>query len=93
VRRTVSFGDRPAVVDERMISLIKQRLAEVEGSGCAAYRFKPGDRVVIRSAPLRDFEASFEDKLSYLGRAKILVDFLGGWTPCEMEIDCLEKAR
>jgi len=91
LRRIVSFGDQPALVDERVISFIKQRLTDIQESGCTAYRFKPGDRVAITSGPLRDFEAIFDQKLSSRDRAKILVDFVGRWTRCEVEIDCLEK--
>jgi len=93
LRRIVSFGDQPALVDERVISFIKQRLAEIEESGCAAHPFKPGDRVVVTSGPLRDFKAVFDRSLSSRDRARVLVDFLGRWTPCEVEIDSLEKAR
>ena len=93
LRRIVSFGDQPALVDERVISLIKQRLADIQESGCTAYRFKPGDQVAITSGSLRDFEAIFDQKLSSQDRAKILVHFLGRWTRCEVEIDCLEKVR
>ena len=93
LRRIVSFGDEPALVDERVISFIKQRLVEIEELGCTAYRFKPGDRLVVTSGSLRDFEAIFDHKLSSQGRAKILVDFLGRWTRCEVETDCLEKVR
>jgi len=93
LRRIVSFGDQPALVDEHVISFIKQRLADMQESGCTAYRFKPGDRVTITSGPLRDFEAVFDESLSSRDRAKILVDFIGRWTRCEVDIDCLEKVR
>ncbi len=93
LRRIVTFGDQPALVDEHLISFIKRRLADIQESGCTAYRFKPGDRVAITSGPLRDFEAIFDDKLSSRGRARILVDFLGRWTRCEVETHCLERVR
>jgi len=93
LRKVISFGDQPAVVDEQAISLIKQRLADIHELGLTAYRFKPGDRVVVKSGPLRDFEAVFDQKLSSRDRAKILVDFLGRGTRCEVEVDCLEKVH
>jgi len=93
LRRVVSFGDQPALVEEHVISFIEQRLADMQESGCTAYRFKPGDRVAITSGPLRDFEAIFDQNLSSQDRAKILVDFLGRWTRCEVEIDCLERVH
>jgi len=93
LRRIVSFGDQPAVVDDHVVSLLRERLAEMEESGYATYRFKLGDRVVMRSGPLRDFEALFERGLSSGQRARILVDFLGRWMPCQVEIDCLKRAH
>jgi len=93
LRRIISFGGQLALVDEHVISFIKQRLADIEGSGYTAYRFKRGDRVAITSGPLRHFEAIFDQKLSSQDRAKILIDFLGRWTRCEVELECLEKVR
>ena len=93
LRRVVSFGDHPAVVDDGVVSCLRQRLAEMEESGYQAYRFKPGDRVVMTSGPLSDFEAVFERSLSSGQRARILVDFLGRWTRCEVESDRLKKVR
>ncbi|MGB5932630.1 MAG: transcription termination/antitermination NusG family protein [Anaerolineae bacterium] len=93
LRKVVSFGDQPAVVDDNAVSFLRQRLAEMQESGYEEYRFKPGDRVVMTSGPLRDFEAVFERGLSSGQRARLLVDFLGRWTRCEVEIDRLKKVR
>jgi len=93
LRRIVTFGDQPAVVDDDVVSFLRQRLAEMKESGYKGYRFKPGERVVVRSGPLSDFQAVFERRLSSGQRARILVDFLGRWTPCQVDIDCLKKAR
>jgi len=93
LRKVVCFGDQPAVVDDSVVFFLRQRLAAIEESGYETYRFRPGDRVVMTSGPLRDFEAVFERGLSSGQRATILVDFLGRWTRCEVEIDRLEKVR
>ena len=93
LRRVVCFGDQPAVVDDDVVSLLRQRLAKMQESGYQAYRFKPGDRVVMTSGPLRDLEAVFERGLSSGQRARILLDFLGRGTRCEVEIDRLEKVH
>jgi len=91
LRRIVGFGDEPAAVPDGVISLLRKRL---DGMGEVVYRehrFEPGDRVRIRSGPLRDFEAVFDGRLSSQDRARVLVDFLGRWTPCEVGVDCLER--
>lgn len=93
LRRVVSFGHQPALVEEHVISLIKQRLAAIQEAGCITYGFKSGDRVVITSGPLRDFDAVFDQRLSSRDRAKILVDFVGRSTRCQVEIDSLEKVQ
>ena len=93
LRAIVSFGGQPAAVAEDAICLMKERLAQMQESGYPTHLFKPGDCVVIKSGPLRDFEGVFDRSLSSRDRARVLVDFLGRWTPCEVEIDCLEKAR
>lgn len=93
LRRIVSFGNQPAVVDDDVVSFLRQRLARMQESGYEAYWFKPGDRLVITSGPLRDFEAIFERGLSSGQRARILVDFLGRWTPCQVDINCMKRAH
>lgn len=91
LKKIVSFGGRPATVPDEIIGLIRQRLAQVKESGYWVPRFKQGERVVIESGPFADLEALFEGILSSQDRARILVDLLGRWTPCEIDIDCLSK--
>jgi transcriptional antiterminator RfaH len=93
LRKVVCFGDQPADVPDDIISRIKQRLAQMQESGYSTHLFQPGDRIVMTSGPLRDFEAVFERGLSSGQRARILVDFLGRWMPCEVEIELLKKVR
>lgn len=93
LRGIVSFGDHPAVVDDDVVSCLRQRLPEMQQSAHEACRFKPGDKLEITSGPLKHLEAVFEQGLSSGQRARILVDFLGRWTRCEVETDHLEKVR
>jgi transcription elongation factor/antiterminator RfaH len=91
LRRIVGFGGQPAVVPNQVISLIQQRLAkmgELDYQGC---RFKAGDRVVIKDGRFKDFEAVFDRALSNRDRAMVLVDLLGQWMRCEVDVGCLEK--
>ncbi len=92
LRRIVSFGGQPAVVGDEVIDIIRHRLKQMEASGYPIQRrFRPGDRVVIKSGPLRDLEAVFDKELSPSDRARVLVEILGRLTACEIELDCLEK--
>jgi transcriptional antiterminator RfaH len=92
LRRIVSFGQQPAIVGDGVIDVIRHRLKEMEAAGYPVeQRFRPGDRVLIKSGPLRDLEAVFDEPLSSWDRAKVLVDILGRLTTCEVELDCLER--
>jgi transcriptional antiterminator RfaH len=92
LRRIVSFGGQPAVVRDEVVETIRRRLEQMEVSGYPVkQRFKSGDRVLIKSGPLRDMEAIFDKSLSSSDRAKILVDVLGHLTACEIELGRLEK--
>ena len=92
LRRIVSFGKQPAVVRDDVIDTIRRHLKQMEASGYPVeQRFKPGERVLIKSGPLRDLEAVFDRSLSSSDRAKVLVDILGRLTTCEIELDHLEK--
>jgi len=92
LRRIVSFGGQPAVVRDDVIDTIRHHLKRMEASGYPMeYDFQSGDRVLIKSGPLRDLEAIFDKQLSSSDRARILVDILGRLTACEIELDRLEK--
>jgi transcription antitermination factor NusG len=65
-------------------------MGEVHYPAC---RFKSGDRVVIKGGLLKDFEAIFDQALSSQERAMILVELLGRWTRCEVDVSYLEKLR
>ncbi len=94
LRRIVSFGQQPAAVADEVIDTIRRHLKQMEEAGYPVeQRFKPGDRVRIKSGPLRDFEAVFDRSLSSSNRAKVLLDLLGRLTTCEIELDHLEEVK
>lgn len=64
LRAIVSFGGQPAAVLKDAISVMKWRLAQVQESGHPTHLFKRGDHVVVKSEPLRDFEAVFDRSLA-----------------------------
>jgi len=91
LRRMVGFGEKPATVPDDAISLIRRRVAEMGELDYAACRFKSGEQVVITGGPLKYFEAVFDRTLSNQERAMILVDVLGRWTRCEVDVSYLGK--
>jgi len=83
VRRIVSLGEQPAAVADEIVELIRERLGEIEE---VAYgRLRKGDRVRIRSGPLRDLEAIFDAPLSSADRVRILLDVMGRLTPADID--------
>lgn len=82
--RIVSFGDGPTRVPAVMIEELKERLEEFNRNGTYS-PFKPGDRVRIKSGPLRDFDAVFDSHLSSADRVRILVKVLDEVSRMELE--------
>lgn len=91
LRSIVGFGDRPAVVPDEAIELIKKRLVLLHGRGGTATLLRPGDQVLIRSGPLAHLQGVFQEGLSSGDRARVLVDCLGRWRRCEVDIASLRK--
>jgi transcriptional antiterminator RfaH len=91
LRRIVSFGGKPACVPEEVICSIKEHLEWFWDTGQTVFPFEKGDRVRVRKGPLRDLEGIFQKRLSSRDRARILVDCLGRWSRCEVDIDDLKK--
>ena len=83
MRRIVSFGENPAVVDDEIVSLVQRRLGDIQEVGYG--NLKKGDRVRITSGPLRDLEAIFDQPLSAAHRVRVLLDVMGRMTPADID--------
>jgi transcriptional antiterminator RfaH len=79
VRRIVSFGPVPAMVDEAIIESIKTRLQE-DGTALQGPIFTPGQTVRIQGGAFEGLEAVFERELSDRQRAMVLLQVLSGQT-------------
>jgi transcriptional antiterminator RfaH len=101
MRGVVMFGGIPAKVDDGIIASLRARMAQVDpASGARTIAMDgygeilaAGDRVVITSGPLADFEAVFERRLSAAGRVRVLLQILQRWTAVEIEAAALRKER
>lgn len=93
MRGVVMFGGVPARVDDSVIARLKERLAHVDVVDTLGEALTPGDRVVITTGPLADFEAVFDQRLTPDGRVRVLIQFLQRWTPVEVEASVLRKTR
>lgn len=92
VARVVSFGGQPAVVPDKVIHWLQERLASMDGRGF--YRglpLRPGDRLRVTKGPLRDMEAIFDQRLSSAERVRVFIEILGRLTACQIDLNCLER--
>lgn len=72
VYRVVSFGGVPAAVDESIIEIIKAQM-DADGFVRLIDDFKAGDKVMIKSGPLKNFVGVFERQMKHSERVAILL--------------------
>jgi transcription elongation factor/antiterminator RfaH len=72
VYSVISFGGVLAAVDESIIELIKAQMDE-DGFVRLGNDFKTGDKVMIKSGPLKNFIGVFERQMKHSERVAILL--------------------
>lgn len=72
VHNVVSFGGQPTPVEEDIIQIISSRI-DSNGFVKLGEELKPGDKVVIKAGPLRDFQGVFERELNDTERISVLL--------------------
>ena len=95
VHGLVMFGGVPAVVQESLITALRERLKQIEAAGgLAQAQFQPGDRVRIVSGPLAGYEAIFDAQLSGKERVQVLLAFLSAQPkPVKLDVKDIRKAE
>lgn len=88
--RIISFGGAPTPVPEAIIETLKERLEDIKSGGTYS-PFKKGDKVRIKSGPLQDFDAVFDEHLSSADRVRILVNMLGNLRRAEIDVGDIER--
>lgn len=73
IRAVVSFGDRPAIVDEAIIALIRSRI-DREGFVSIDDGPQPGDAVIVRDGPLKGLTGIFKQEMKEHERVMILLN-------------------
>ena len=73
IHSIVGFGGGPAPVDDDIIAIIKSRM-DRDGFVRMEDDVKPGDAVVIRDGPLKDFTGIFERETKDADRVMILLN-------------------
>ena len=90
VTNIVSFGGRPAVVDEAIIAAIREH-AETDVVTVRPSPLQAGDIVEIQVGPLRGLQGVFEREMSDRDRVIILLDTLAKGTRVQLTRDQLER--
>jgi transcriptional antiterminator RfaH len=90
IRRLISFGDSPTVVDDEMIAMIQSRIRE-DGFVRIDEDIKPGDKVIIKDGPFRTFAGVFEREMNRTDRVRILILTVSYQAHVEIERDMVKK--
>lgn len=91
VRRLVSFGASPAVVDDAVIAMLLDRVGP-DGVLPPRPAFQCGDVVRIRRGPLEGLVGILETPGSGRGRVRVLLELLRRQTSVELPDYLLERA-
>jgi transcriptional antiterminator RfaH len=86
----VSFGGRPAVVDEAIIAAIRQQATD-DVVTVTPSPLRPGERVEIQDGPLRGLQGIFEREMSDRERVVVLLDVLARGARVELLRDQIQK--
>jgi transcriptional antiterminator RfaH len=88
----VSFGESPTPIDEQIITLIQSNIKE-GGFVRIDEEVRPGDRVVVKDGPLKNFAGIFEREMKDYDRIRILLETVSYQAHVEIDRDLLKKAR
>jgi transcriptional antiterminator RfaH len=91
VRRVVSYGNQPAVLSDKIVSLIKDRLKRNDYQSKKLLKLKKGDRVRFITGPFCDLEGIFTGELAGRDRVRILLNTLYLSLKVEVEADKVER--
>ena len=89
VTNIVSFGGKPAMVEEALIETIRLH-AQEDVVTVQPLPFKPGDIVEIQTGPLRGLSGIFEREMSDRDRVVILLETLAKGTRVQVSREQLE---
>jgi len=91
VNSIVGFGEGPTSIDEEIIALIQSNVKE-DGFVGVNEEIKPGDKVVVKDGPLKNFSGIFEREMKDTDRIRILLETVSYQAHVEIERDIVKKA-
>jgi transcriptional antiterminator RfaH len=90
VHSVVSFGESPVTVEDEVIAAIRARVRE-DGFVHVGEELKPGDKVLIKSGPLKNLSGVFERELKASERVSILLTSVKFQSRLTVERDAIQK--
>ncbi len=91
VYSVVSFGEGPTPIDEEIITLIRSNIKE-DGFVRIDEEIRPGDKVIVKDGPLKNFAGIFERAMKDSDRIRILLETVSYQAHIEIERDMVKKA-
>jgi transcriptional antiterminator RfaH len=91
VHSVVGFGEGPTPIDEEIILLIRFNIRE-DGFVRIDEEIRPGDKVIVKDGPLKNFAGIFERETKDTDRIRILLETVSYQAHVEIERDMVKKA-
>lgn len=91
IHSIVSFGNTPIPVDDEIINIIRLRISK-DGFVRIWEDLKPGDQVVIKEGPLKDFTGIFVREMKESDRVMILLNAVNYQAHALVEKQTLKRA-
>ena len=86
-----SFGEGPTPIAEEVIMLIRSNIKE-DGFVRIDEEIMPGDRVMVKDGPLKNFAGIFEREMKDTDRIRILLESVSYQAHIEIERGMVKKA-
>lgn len=84
VYSVVGFGDGPTPISEEVITLIQSNIKE-DGFVKVDEEIRPGDRVIVKDGPLKNFAGIFEREMKEADRVRVLLETVSYQAHIEIE--------
>jgi transcription elongation factor/antiterminator RfaH len=91
VYTVVSFGEGPTPIAEEIIMLIQSNIKKEDGFVRIDEEIRPGDRVLVKDGPLKNFAGIFEREMKDTDRIRILLESVRYQAHIEIERDMVKK--
>jgi transcriptional antiterminator RfaH len=90
VHSVVSFGEGPTPIDEEIVVLIRSNINE-DGFIRIDEEISPGDKVIVKDGPLKNFAGIFEREMNATNRIRILLETVRYQAHIEIDRDMVRK--